>query len=81
MTHNYVDIMSRIYVDSTPRLEGSRSDAGAQSRREAVETERLTRVHRRRCLIGRHLVPPIFSCLQHASSYMFALCKWRPTPQ
>ena len=32
MTHNYVDIMSRIYVDNTPEGKGSTSAAEAQSR-------------------------------------------------
>jgi hypothetical protein len=31
VTHNYVDIMSRIYVDSTPVRQGSKKVGGAQS--------------------------------------------------
>src|SRR5829696_4903329 len=33
VTHNYVDIMSRIYVDSTPIPQGSKNVGGAQRRR------------------------------------------------
>jgi hypothetical protein len=31
VSHNYVDIVSRNYVDSTPQPQGSKNAAGAQS--------------------------------------------------
>src|SRR5215207_1896547 len=42
VTHNYVDIMSRIYVDSTPAGTGSKRAEGAQGRNSGIAGERTT---------------------------------------
>jgi hypothetical protein len=44
VTHNYVDIMSRIYVDSTPAGTGSKCAEGAQGRNSGITGERLPRL-------------------------------------
>jgi hypothetical protein len=50
VTHNYVDIMSRIYVDSTPRPTGSTRAAGLKVGEKRWRGAAY-RVHRRRCLM------------------------------
>ena len=76
MTHNYVDIMSRIYVDSTPTPQGSKNVGGAQRR---VRGNRQSRASASGGIVS-HARGPRRGRQADEESHGYARRSWRVAP-